>query len=170
MPICAQAWRAPPKPHRIDSARMITLKNINHRGTNTLLLAEDHDICRRITVGQLDKLGVSTIAVADGELAFRAWLEHRPSLVISDYRLPGLNGHALARRIRACEQEERLHAALECVAATPTTLILLSVTMTPHDIEAGLNVGFDECLNKPLLGNALVRALARWGIHQEKLK
>lgn len=149
---------------------MSTPFTIEHLHCATILLVEDHEVCRRITLAQLDRLGVPTIVAADGNVAFQAWLTHRPTLVISDYRLPGLSGHALARQIRAHEQEDHASSSPDLSEQPRTTLILLSATMTTQDIEAGLRAGFDECLIKPLLGSALAQALTRWGVHHEKLK
>ncbi len=64
-----------------------------------LLLVEDERIVR-ITVDALAKAGYRVTDLADGAAALRAAEAERFDIVLTDVRLPGLDGIALFRRIR----------------------------------------------------------------------
>jgi len=63
--------------------------------------------------------------------------EKRPSLVLLDVEMPGLDGVEVARRIRADE------------ALAGTFIVLLTSLSEPSDVEAGLAAGADAYLTKP---------------------
>lgn len=68
----------------------------------TILVVEDHEQVRRITMRRLQELGYKVVSAADGQSALRT-IENLPEidLVLTDVSLPGdLNGDELAQRIR----------------------------------------------------------------------
>jgi two-component system cell cycle sensor histidine kinase/response regulator CckA len=83
---------APPEasdrlPPRLPSGRVI-------------LLAEDELLLRMSAARGLERLGYRVRQAADGEAALARLDEGRPDLIISDIRMPGLDGLELARRAR----------------------------------------------------------------------
>lgn len=72
-------------------------------GTETVLVAEDHDGLRQLATETLTKLGYQVIASADGEDAVRAFRTHAASihLAVLDVVLPKLNGPEIYSRICA---------------------------------------------------------------------
>lgn len=71
--------------------------------TITLVVADDHPIVRGGIVALLAaEPGVEIVAeAADGHEAVAAVLEHRPSVVLTDLRMPGLDGVGAIEAIRA---------------------------------------------------------------------
>jgi CheY-like chemotaxis protein len=68
----------------------------------SLLLAEDDDGVRSTLTFRLEIAGFDVVAVADGEAAFQVLQsEQAPAIVITDWRMPRVDGLALVRRIRA---------------------------------------------------------------------
>lgn len=67
-----------------------------------VLLVEDEDVVRLSTARLLTRLGWSAILAEDGEAGWHAFQQHRSKLelVITDVRMPRMNGVTLARRIR----------------------------------------------------------------------
>lgn len=67
-----------------------------------VLLVEDEDVVRLTTARLLSRLGWSVIIAEDGEDGWSAFLAHQDKLelVITDVRMPRLDGLTLARRIR----------------------------------------------------------------------
>lgn len=69
----------------------------------TVLVAEDEDFMRERLLAQLSKLWpqANIVAVAEnGNDAWDMWLEHEPDVVFLDIQMPGMNGLAVAERIR----------------------------------------------------------------------
>ncbi len=75
------------QPPRLPSGRVV-------------LLAEDELLLRMSAARGLERLGYRVRQAADGEAALARLEEGRPDLLISDIRMPGLDGIELARRAR----------------------------------------------------------------------
>jgi CheY-like chemotaxis protein len=76
-------------------------KAMNLRGTETILLAEDHDSIREMARQALVNLGYRVLAANDGEKAVRLCDEEKPSLAILDVVMPHLGGPATAAQLLA---------------------------------------------------------------------
>src|SRR5208337_1673892 len=76
-------------------------KAMNLRGTETILLAEDHDAIREMARQSLVNFGYRVLAANDGEQALRLCDEERPSLAILDVVMPHLGGPAAAAQLLA---------------------------------------------------------------------
>lgn len=71
-------------------------------GTQTLLLVEDEEQLRNISVQMLQQQGYRVFAAADGDEAMRLWEQHGPTidLLLSDMVMPGgLTGTALGEKL-----------------------------------------------------------------------
>ncbi len=79
-------------------------------GSETILLAEDNDQVRRLTVRTLERLGYALIACDSAESALRALDDHAGPvhLLITDVIMPGLNGKELADRVEAARPGVRV--------------------------------------------------------------
>ncbi|RDI73507.1 PAS domain S-box protein [Gaiella occulta] len=73
-------------------------------GGETILVAEDNDLLRRLIRSVLEQAGFTVVTVEDGAKALEAILEHGPpAAVVADVEMPGMGGIELARRL------DRLH-------------------------------------------------------------
>jgi CheY-like chemotaxis protein len=66
----------------------------------TVLVVDDDDAVRELVAEVLMLAGYAVEQAADGLAALDAVARLRPDLVVSDLRMPGLDGAALARRLR----------------------------------------------------------------------
>jgi signal transduction histidine kinase/CheY-like chemotaxis protein len=121
-----------------------------------VLLAEDDDINAMIAMAFLNRLGVVARHVKDGEVAL-AWAEEALRMrdpfdaIVMDVRMPGLDGHEVARRLRRIEAE---------AGTMPMRLVALTANSLAEDRRASLAAGFDVFLTKPVDLAALGEALA----------
>ena len=100
----------------------------------TVLVVDDEPIVRNVVVRYLQREGYRTLEAGDGDTA-RAILEHDPpELVVLDLMLPGTDGLALCRWIRA-------HSDLP--------VIMLTALGEETDRIVGLEVGADDYVSKP---------------------
>jgi len=106
-----------------------------------VLAAEDNPTNRLVLKTLLEQLGVAVHIVGDGEEAVAAWRGAPWDLVLMDVRMPGLDGLAATRAIRAEEAATRR-------ARTP----ILAVTADAAAPQAAdyLGVGMDGLIPKPI--------------------
>jgi two-component system, OmpR family, response regulator len=110
-----------------------------------LIVDDDADI-RDLLTQYLHKQGLRAHAVGDGR-QMRAYLAaHRVDLVVLDLMLPGTDGLALCRELRAAEQ--------------PVPIVMLTARGDEADRILGLEMGADDYLPKPFAAREL---LARIG-------
>lgn len=81
-----------------ESARETPIlgKPKNLHGTETILLAEDHDSIRELTRQSLTRLGYQVLAAADGRQALRLAELEQPDLAVLDVVMPHMGGAATA--------------------------------------------------------------------------
>jgi two-component system, OmpR family, response regulator MprA len=118
----------------------------------SVLVVDDDAPVRRMLERTLGAEGYDVCAAADGGAALAAVERAVPDLVVLDVAMPGLDGLAVARRLRG----KRL--------ATP--VLLLTARDGVADRVAGLDAGADDYLLKPFAPEELlarVRALLRRG-------
>ena len=65
-----------------------------------VLIAEDEPDTRELLQWQLEEAGLTVITAPDGAAALRLLAAHRPDLVVTDLRMPGISGIELIRVIR----------------------------------------------------------------------
>jgi two-component system sensor histidine kinase/response regulator len=117
-----------------------------------VLVADDSDTSRAVTVHALTTMGLDVDAVANGEEAVIACATRRYDLVLMDYHMPKLDGVEAARRIRASER----------MNGTRTTILALTASGVEEDLERCRQVGMDGHLFKLMPPHELRDALRSW--------
>ncbi|MFM7552178.1 MAG: response regulator, partial [Actinomycetota bacterium] len=117
-----------------------------------MLFVEDDPVIRKATGDYLSRNGFEVVLAEDGDRGLAAWRETEPVLALLDVMLPGIDGVALCRAIRAESQ---------------IPVILLSARSDPIDVVLGLEAGADDYVTKPfepaVLAARLRAALRRAG-------
>lgn len=138
------ACEAPSVKHRDDAAGLHELPPVR------VLVAEDHPTNLQLLVRQLRDLGLQVHAAANGEQAWQAWQTQRFALVITDCHMPGMDGFALARAIRADSRAD----------AARVPIIALTASVLDSTRQACLDAGIDHFIAKPVDRQALHATLA----------
>jgi PAS domain S-box-containing protein len=112
-----------------------------------VLWAEDNADMREY-VGRLLGTSYDVTAVSDGATALATALATPPDLILSDIMMPGLDGFALLRELRADQRTRTI------------PVILLSARAGEESAVAGLEVGADDYLVKPFLARELLARVA----------
>ncbi len=104
-----------------------------------ILIADDDPVHRRILEILLSRWDHEVVAAADGE---EAWTilqrDDAPDLAILDWKMSGLDGLEVCRRVRA-------------LLRIPYTYVMLMTVMRQRqDLLTGLDAGVDDYLAKPL--------------------
>ncbi len=113
-----------------------------------VLLAEDNPINAILARSMLEREGCSVDRVATGEEALAAALSSAYDLIFMDQRMPGLDGRAAAKALRA--------------RGCRTPIIALTADAFEEDRRACLAAGMDDFLTKPLEQTVLRAMLRRW--------
>ena len=116
------------------------------RGSEHVLVVEDEDAVRELTVRLLTHCGYTVTAAADGQQALQAAkrMEKPVDLVLSDVIMPGLSGPALVKRLREMWPDVRV---LFCSGYTDGEL-------SRHDLSLS---GTVDLLSKPFSLESLTR-------------
>ena len=113
-----------------------------------VLLAEDNPVGALLAKTLLRREGCVVETAGTGEEAVQALRRARYDLVFMDMRMPGMDGPAAARAIRA--------------GGDDTPILALTANAFAEDRRACLEAGMNDHLVKPLEPEALKAALARW--------
>lgn len=100
-----------------------------------LLVVDDEESLADLLVEALSFQGYTVTAARSGTEALTAVESDRPDLVILDVNMPGLDGFAVADRLRA--------------AGDATPIIFLTARTAPSDLRDGYGSGGDDYLMKP---------------------
>ena len=109
-----------------------------------LLLVEDNELNRDALGRLLARRGFTLLFAKDGPAALAMAERERPDLILLDIGLPGMDGHEVARELRARP------------ATTSIPVIALTAHATASDREAALEAGCDDFEVKPVAMGQLV--------------
>jgi signal transduction histidine kinase/CheY-like chemotaxis protein len=118
-----------------------------------ILLAEDNEISRLVALKQLERHGARVTCAGDGIAAVRLARDEQFDAILLDIRMPGLDGLAAARQIRAAK----------CMAP----LVALTANAFQADRRAATEAGIDYFLAKPVNPSDLI-ALIETALTQSK--
>jgi len=106
------------------------------QGAKVLLIEDSEDILFLMKI-ELERMGHSIITASDGVSGLHQARLHRPDLVISDIKMPGIDGYELIREIRAIPE----------LCGVPA--IALTGFGAKSDFDRAVAAGFDACVSKP---------------------
>jgi PAS domain S-box-containing protein len=116
-----------------------------------ILVAEDNDTNREVLTRQLRLLGFAAEIANDGWQALQRWRAEEFDLVLTDLRMPEMDGFALTAAIRAEES-----------AARHTGIIALTANALPHEEARCRAAGMDDYLAKPVRLQRLKAIVKKW--------
>jgi len=107
----------------------------------TVLVVDDEPIVREVVARYLEREGYRTLEAADGNRARELLERQGPNLVVLDIMLPGTDGLALCRWIRA---------------RSDVPVIMVTARGEETDRIVGLELGADDYMTKPFSPRELV--------------
>ncbi len=122
-----------------------------------VLLAEDNEVNRLITLERLRRLGYECESAANGREVVERWSTERYDVVLMDCQMPEVDGFEATRRIRAIERER----ASSRSDSGRVPIIALTANALKGDRELCLEAGMDDYVSKPIDFNDLTRAIRR---------
>lgn len=119
------------------------------------LIVEDSATIRRVLRDMLRRLGIANIEAKTAEEALAICGKTLPDAIIVDWNLPGMDGIALVRHIRALP------------AGGAPKILMCTVENSTAQIQRALDQGADEYIMKPFTLEALADKLTLAGIPLE---
>ena len=114
-----------------------------------ILIVEDNDKNRKLVRDVLTFKGYEVIESETGEEGVRLARERRPSLVLMDIRLPGIDGVEALRRLRAEETTRGI------------PVMAMTASVMSEDRQKIMAAGFDGYQSKPINVTDFVAAVAQ---------
>jgi signal transduction histidine kinase/DNA-binding response OmpR family regulator/HPt (histidine-containing phosphotransfer) domain-containing protein len=127
-------------------------------GSQKILIAEDTEAVRNILDQQLQKLGINADFVENGRQALNALETGDYGVLFTDLHMPEIDGYQVIKEIRSMEDEDRRF---------PVIVITADVQMAQR--QTYMELGFDECLLKPVSLAQVRRLMMRWGLLPESM-
>jgi two-component system NtrC family response regulator len=122
-------------------------------GRRSILVVDDDASLRRITELQLQEAGYEVLTAPGGEQALRILEEHGPSLVITDFKMPGLSGLDLLRKVRKCFPQ--------------TSVVIITAFGTVQSAVEAMKAGAYDYITKPIDYEELTLVVNRAMDHQQ---
>ncbi len=116
----------------------------------TILVVDDEATLREVVRRYLEREAFRVIEADSGAAALRLLREERPDLIVLDVMLPGLDGFAIARRLR--DPADRGVILVE--GSVP--IVMLTARSEEADRLAGFELGADDYVVKPFSPRELV--------------
>ena len=102
-----------------------------------ILVVDDQWQNRQLLVKLLTLVGFAVETATDGQAAIDQWEQWSPHLILMDMRMPGLDGYAATKQIKAT------------IKGQATAIIALTASVLEHDQAVTLSAGCDGFLRKP---------------------
>ncbi|MCP4874039.1 MAG: EAL domain-containing protein [Gammaproteobacteria bacterium] len=117
-----------------------------------ILVAEDNLINQELMAAQLNALGYKADYVENGIQALEQWEQSVYNLLLTDIRMPEMNGYELVREIRLRETGQYCR----------TPVIAITANALEADVEKCFDAGVDDVIPKPIELEDLKNALEKW--------
>jgi len=123
---------------------------------STKILVVDDKAMMRDSVGRtLQRAGYTIVAASDGESALGMLAKHRPAAVITDLKMPEMDGLELLGKLRTADVD--------------LPVVLMTAYGTVNDAVEAMKVGAFDFIQKPFEGDQLVMVMRRAVEHRRLL-
>jgi PAS domain S-box-containing protein len=95
----------------------------------------------------LEEQGYSVKAAVNGNEALDAARRHKPTLIITDVLMPGMDGFTLCREVKSCQE------------LSDVPVVMMTSLSSPQDVMKGLACGADNFIRKPYEERYLLRRI-----------
>ena len=118
--------------------------------SSSILVVDDNPANLKLVRVLLMSVGERVVTAVDADDALRALQQEHPALILMDLQMPGMDGLALTRQLKA----------------DPGTRHIVVIALTAYamkgDAERAFEAGCDDYMSKPIDLDALTTLVARW--------
>lgn len=120
----------------------------------TILVAEDEALLRRILIGLFEEAGYRVVAASTGREALERFAETPPDLVVTDIRMPEVDGFELLERLKAIDPD--------------VLVIIMTAFSSVESAVAALRAGAHDYIVKPFVNDDVLQSV-RNALRQKEL-
>lgn len=121
-----------------------------------ILVAEDNPVNRKLILAQMTHLGYQADFAENGLEALKSWQNGKYNLLMTDIRMPIMDGYELISQVRA----------IESGGSKASPIIVISANAMGEDVGRCFELGANDVLSKPLKSEELRKALIKWSFQQ----
>ena len=143
--------RAAPRPSALLTGESATAA--------TVLIVDDDAVMRRIVESNLEHEGVRTLVAKSGEEALALASAERPTLIVLDLHMPGLDGFDVCRSLRAEDDPELRDVPI---------LILTGTQLEEEQLAEAFRAGATDFMVKPIKATLLRSRVRGWLMRQRR--
>ena len=140
------------EPLQVAETEPVADAPVSARPILNVLVVDDHPANRMLISQQLEFLGHRVTQAVNGAEGLSAWQQDYFDIVITDCRMPVMDGYTLSRRIREEEQRTERYA---------TWILGFTANAQEEERERCLKAGMNDCIFKPI-------ELAALGAHLQR--
>jgi EAL domain-containing protein (putative c-di-GMP-specific phosphodiesterase class I)/signal transduction histidine kinase/DNA-binding NarL/FixJ family response regulator len=122
-----------------------------------ILVAEDNLINQDLIAAQLKSLGYDADYAVNGAEALELWKIYNYDLLITDVRMPVMDGIELAKQLRS----------MESGSAQPKPIIAITANALEKDVKRCRKAGINDVIEKPVDLDDLERSLQKWSTQKK---
>ncbi|TRZ77045.1 MAG: response regulator [Deltaproteobacteria bacterium] len=115
-----------------------------------ILIVEDKETNRKLLRDVLQFKGYRTIEAEMGEDGVTLAMQHKPDLILMDYKLPGIDGIEAFHRIRNAS------------ATAHIPIVAVTASAMPEEAKKMKEAGFDGFLTKPINVKSFIETVERF--------
>ncbi len=115
----------------------------------TIIVVDDDKDIRGYVGAFLDRLGANVVVAKNGPEGLGAIKNNHPSMVLSDIKMPGMDGFGLLREIRALGPDD----------GGSVPVIAMTAFARRRERAYLLDAGFQACLPKPFTPDKLLETI-----------
>jgi len=120
----------------------------------TILYVEDDEGIRNINFSMFKRIFKKAYNASDGEMGYQLYLKHKPHIIVTDIKMPKINGLELAKKIRKDDEQTRI--------------IITTAFNDEKYLLKAIELNLERYLVKPLTKRNLFPALEKAISHIEK--
>ncbi len=124
--------------------------------SNKVLIVDDKQMMRDSVGSTLQRAGYSAVVASDGNAALSMVAKHRPAAVITDLKMPEMDGLELLSRLRQADDQ--------------LPVVLMTAFGSVNDAVSAMKKGAFDFIQKPFEGDQLVMVIRRAVEHSRLLR
>jgi len=136
----------------VTENRVMETRPALRRSQPYILVAEDNMINQELMAAQMELLGYEVDYANNGAEALEKWHSGKYYVLLTDIRMPVMDGYELIREIRA----------IDITGTHPVSVIAITANAMASDREKCIEAGADEIISKPVELEELRHALEKW--------